>query len=766
VQTYQIRHTPEGSRTTPAEVPAGLLDQALLVDQQERHRYLRILEEPSSVALGPADALPALLRPPATLPDDALDRDPGQQDLGQQDPDQRQDPDDVQRYLAHSCDLVLSGGLTAALAQPLATCALAEHYVIRRVAGTSAGAVTAAFAAAAEHGRGAPVTRDRSHGGEVGPGFAGLAQVMAWLAGQDAEGQNAAGSIERWRLAEMLQPSPENRTLYRLLAVLMRPGGGGARLRALRAVGTGCAALDRGYRGVLGLVWAGALVGWAGVTIALLRTPWLERGAGAAVVSTGLLVTFVLAALAASAVCVALAMRSGMRGLAGRDGWGLCSGMDAPDGRSTGGAGLEGGGGPQGTGGSQAGDVPALMTWIADRIDDLAGVPAPRDPMGDDPATTPDRHALTFADLWLRRLDRVPDDGETLWRASQDREHRAIDLTLLGSDLSRRMPYALPFSPQGQRLMFCHECLLDVAPGRVVRQLQQAAPDAAIEPWDAVTCPRHEDVALRQLPDPWDLPIALAVRISAALPGVLTPVPLYSRAMPTDVGAIGARTHWFCDGAVTAPLEVTFFDAPLPRWPTFGLTEGEPASTLTAWRPASGLRGLLDAIAGSALRRGSTRAGADGDALGRVAGTGAVSDVRGRGPFLTQECILRLAERGHLAGTRLRETFTGPDGGLTGQTWTDRYRWIRLRTALRDSRELSRAMAGMPLYRDLAARYRIPAELTTWFAEPVTAGATDPQWGAAVSAMAHARALRDGGVLDRSADDGALHERTDVLGGS
>src|SRR4051812_4623517 len=38
-------------------------------------------------------------------------------------------------YLTHSCDLTLSGGLATAVAAPLAACALAEQYVLRRVGG-------------------------------------------------------------------------------------------------------------------------------------------------------------------------------------------------------------------------------------------------------------------------------------------------------------------------------------------------------------------------------------------------------------------------------------------------------------------------------------------------------------------------------------------------------------------------------------------------------------------------------------------------------
>jgi len=122
----------------------------LLRRQQDRRRYLRIVtprrtsrEKPRVPR--PADGIPRAAHPllgsPATMTRTATNF-----------PAAR----DVEEYFAHSCDLTMRGGVASAIVYPLAACGLAEHYVFRRIGGSSAGAVSAAATAAAELGRGAP----------------------------------------------------------------------------------------------------------------------------------------------------------------------------------------------------------------------------------------------------------------------------------------------------------------------------------------------------------------------------------------------------------------------------------------------------------------------------------------------------------------------------------------------------------------------------------------------------------------------------------
>jgi hypothetical protein len=232
-------------------------------------------------------------------------------------------------------------------------------------------------------------------------------------------------------------------------------------------------------------------------------------------------------------------------------------------------------------------------------------------------------------------------------------------------------------------------------------------------------------------------------------------------------------THWFCgDGIGDAPASM--FDVVLPRWPTFGLSvetsvevpDDEKGPWVAVSETAAGAPSPpsvgIDKLAAfvSAVRR--ARSGWRDRAAAEHPGTrGRIGIVRrgvgaGEGIFLTEDEILRLAVRGHHAGRELRAQFTSRDGGLASQTGADRYRWVRLRSALRDYRRESLEVAArLPFYAELAASYRIPAALTNWFTSPVTPGRVDPAWVGAAAALTYLRTLSIGGVLDWDTDDGA-----------
>lgn len=106
------------------------------------------------------------------------------------------------------CDMILKGGITSGIVYPRAACRLAARYRFRRLGGTSAGAIAAAFVAAAEHGRAAG-------------GFVTLTGVP------DELGSN---------LAAFLQPSRPTRPAYALLTTWLEPAWGTLR-RALASAG-------------------------------------------------------------------------------------------------------------------------------------------------------------------------------------------------------------------------------------------------------------------------------------------------------------------------------------------------------------------------------------------------------------------------------------------------------------------------------------------------------------------------------------------------
>ena len=74
------------------------------------------------------------------------------------------------------------------------------------------------------------------------------------------------------------------------------------------------------------------------------------------------------------------------------------------------------------------------------------------------------------------------------------------------------------------------------------------------------------------------------------------------------------------------------------------------------------------------------------------------------------------------------------DARVAGQTQTDRYRWIRMRLAMRKYGELAREIEdGAPLYRELA-KYVVPSEVSGWFTSAATATTSRPfSWASITS---------------------------------
>ena len=670
----------------------------------------------------------------------------------------------VAAYAARSCDLTLRGGAAAALTYPLVACALAEHYLLRRIGGAGVAALTATAVAAAEVGRIAPL---EGPDGPVlvAPGYAGLAQAVAWLAEPGGD-----------HPARLLQPSAPLRAPFRLLVALSR-----RRRRGVAVAAALTAVPGRAARVAVALVWLGVLVGAAGFVAALLRSPVAPGVVG--VVAVTLVVTVLLAGAAAHLAGAVLGLSGLLRERAEAEQYGLVPGVPLVD-----------PGPPPGrvselldrvAGMRLAGGVPPLVSWLADVVDDLAWAP-PKKPglLGEaglgDSATQQTRRALTFGDLWLRSTGRVDGDAELLRRATADPELRGVDLRLVTTDVTTSRPLELPLGLAGW--WFCPTCLAGGLPTRVVEQLEASSPPSD----GAAACPRHGS-PLRPLPDPADVPVVLAARLAAAVPGLLRATPLYRpapetvaevrdpfgswRGRPAEASPDAVTTHWFCD-AGAGDAAVRMFDVPLPRWPTVGLavvpveaddaadgawvevTENGTAPGPSLVAPPSSALGFVRAVV--AARSGWR----DRVELGRPGGRGRIGVVRrgpGRGGLVPDAGgVLRLALRGHHAGRELRARLTGRDGDIAAQSGTDRYRWIRLRTVLREYRQLSLSVsARLPLFTDLAASYRVPAPVAAWFTPPVDSGRVDPAWADAVAALTHLKALTDGGVLDWDTDYGA-----------
>lgn len=151
-----------------------------------------------------------------------------------------------------TCDIVLKGGITSGVVYPLGLVALAKKYRFSNIGGTSAGAIAAAAAAAAEYGRytDAGFTRLEKIPGEVGP-----------------------------NLLSMFQPTPALRPLFNIFVAALRAKGNAGRAAAI----VGAAVSGYWLSALPGLVLGGIVVALA---IAYGSSGWLAFGVLAAVVGS------------------------------------------------------------------------------------------------------------------------------------------------------------------------------------------------------------------------------------------------------------------------------------------------------------------------------------------------------------------------------------------------------------------------------------------------------------------------------------------------
>lgn len=338
---------------------------------------------------------------------------------------------------------------------------------------------------------------------------------------------------------------------------------------------------------------------------------------------------------------------------------------------------------------------------------------------------------MTFGDLWLGP-DVDATDAEQrakLPMLARESAHRVINLALMSTDLTAGKAYRLPFPPADrdeERWQFCEKCLDGVLPDRVIEQLKRPGPEqleAAPTVWG---CTRHSDVRLRWLPEPWDTPVIVAARISLALPGLISAVPLHKQ----------GRLHWLSDGGITSNFPIHFFDTLLPKWPTFGLnlehhdgsveeadevflSKQDASGPVEQWTEVGkGVNAFAGRIFETFLGWRDTMQAALPGFRGRIAHIRQTRGEGGTNLFMTPETIASLALRGHKAGEALKHRFTSAncDGEADGFTQTDRYRWIRMRIAMREYGELARQIrARAPLYQRKVMNYAIPEELADWF---------------------------------------------------
>jgi predicted acylesterase/phospholipase RssA len=546
------------------------------------------------------------------------------------------------------CDVVLKGGITSGLVYPHALCELARTYRFVNVGGTSAGAIAAVAAVAAEHGR------------EQG-GFEKLAAVPAWL------GANG-------NLLSLFQPQRATRPYFALLAAGLGEAGGARWLRLALAAPrrfplTALAGLGPGLALVVFAAWTG----------------------GGALAVCAILAGIVLGVLGL-ALALGLRLGVGLPRTLGRNDLGLCSGLSAP-------------------GSGRA----ALTLWLADLVDDLAGK---------------DGAPLTFGDLHAK----------------------GIRLEVMTTNLTHRRPQRMPWAHH--QLLFDPDELRRIFPERIVAWMESHPPALGN---DRSAGRRRRLLAslapLRPLPDPDDLPVVVAARMSLSFPLLITAVPLHaldltraetrSALAAVEAGRVPAHpleadVCWFSDGGITSNFPVHFFDTPLPTRPTFAIDldafhpdfprrddQAEnvylPASNvgglLDTWHridPDPGLRrlgGFLDGIVRTMQKHVDAALTHQPGYRDRIVHVHTAPDEGGLNLAMAPETIEALTQRGQAAGAALVERFAETPNTVPGLSW-DNHRWVRYRSALAalatELEELARAWrthtAGERTYPELVDR--------------------------------------------------------------
>ncbi len=479
------------------------------------------------------------------------------------------------------CDLVMKGGITSGVVYPRMIEALASRFQFKNLGGTSAGAIAAAAAAAAEHRR---LTRGDASG------FEKLGMLPDEL-GAPA-GSTGVGSM----LFHLFQPAPAVASHFAVLMSMLNSS-------PLAAVGRASIAMVRQFWATAGLglllalllftpvvvmAWPGASLpaaatGAFAITAAwwswaflgsrrlekLKASPWLWIGgwwlAGVAVTALALfLVTdspdrlrlwaaAVAAGIAAPLTIGLVALLAGLRFattlVAGlhTNGWGLCSGRTvvAKSGRKD---------EPKNDAKTPAG----LTDWLATYLDELAGIENAD-------------HPLCFGDLWG-----APRDGALFGDvAPQDRK---VNLEMMTTAVSQHLCYAIPFRDDVS-LYFDSAEMHGMFPNRIadwlatVSRAEKSAGRLGSE--RTVWIDGAADRKLSLLPANANLPVVFAVRMSLSFPLLLSALPLYavdrSRVKNKGSGDLYAKRVWFSDGGIASNMPLHFFDAMLPRHPTFAV---------------------------------------------------------------------------------------------------------------------------------------------------------------------------------------------------
>jgi len=527
----------------------------------------------------------------------------------------------------------------------------------------------------------------------VGGTSAGAIAAAAAAAAESARVRNlnAAGYDEVAALPEIL--SRKNRSGHTNLFTFFQPQSGTSRLfRVLSA------ALNApsGVRGTIrvalaagGEYWLAALLGvMPGALLGLIA--WYSPLTALSVLS--LITGVFLALLGATAAVVWKLFREFGREVPDNF-FGLCSGMNGEvtpakrDGSPTGNS-----------------DEPVALTiWLTAFLNRAAGLAGQQVP-------------LTFGQLWNPLL---PPGAEP---AVTDIEVR---LEMMTTCLTWGRPFRLPFrndkDVRENRFYFRESEFRQLFPPNVVDWL-------CAHPRESRLADHWRKEGFVPMPEPWNLPVVVATRMSLSFPILLSTVPLYSYEpnMPAeDRERQRPRRCLFSDGGICSNFPMHFFDSPLPRWPTFGFNlvakpDNMPAAEMEAgWMPANnneglsetwndfGTRGGLRSVMGFVGAIVTTMQNWTDNSQARMPGyRDRIAHVPlkphegGLNLAMPEELIADLGDRGQKTGQKFVHRFATNNEPV--MNW-DNHRWIRLRSLLANVEGMVGALERTLAHQEAAA---------------------------------------------------------------
>ena len=362
-----------------------------------------------------------------------------------------------------------------------------------------------------------------------------------------------------------------------------------------------------------------------------------------------------------------------------RNNYGLCSGLSDPQESAMSGKRSE-----------------ALTVWLTAYLNETAGLPA-------------DAAPLTFGKLWKTQ------------ESDQDKAQRLVNLEMVTTNLTHGRPYRLPFRDdddlrENHLFYFRADEFKRLFPEPVVQWMLDHPRDGGGNAERLARRARLKDKGFHPLPAPADLPVVVATRMSLSFPILLSAVPLHAIDRSVFPENEQPERCWFSDGGMCSNFPLHFFDAALPRRPTFSidLTQkplGTPKHELRPEMPHSNggeisdrwnrfdtdvptriheqpaaksdlrrLLGLFSAMIATMQNWTDATQGRLPGFRDRIVSVPLTPDEGGLNLDMPPQRIADLSERGVKAAELLDRHYDVPLKEET-MTW-DNHRWIRLRSFL------------------------------------------------------------------------------------